>query len=173
MIATRMSDTAFKKSLREASLGAELELEGPYGSFVLHENHERSAIILTGGIGITPFRSIVVHAAEVGLPHKIFLFYTNRRPEEAAFLEELRELEGKNKNYRFIPTMTDVERLGASWAGERGRITAEMIHNAVGDISRAIYYIAGPAPMVAELWQMLVSCGVSPDDIRSEDFPGY
>src|SRR5262249_57000344 len=108
MIATRMRDTAIKRALKTMPLGTEVRIVGPFGSLTLHQNTARQAVFLAGGIGITPFRSMLWQAAEQKLPHHILLFYSNRRPEDAAFLEELEELEQENPNYKFIGTITDM-----------------------------------------------------------------
>lgn len=171
--ATRMRPTAFKKSLAEMPLGAFVSMEGPFGSFTLPRSAEKQIVILTGGIGITPFRSMVKHAAEEKLSHKIFLFYSNRRPEDAAFLDELKALEERNQNYRFIPTMTQLDSSGQSWAGERGYITKEMILKYIDNLSAPTYYIAGPQAFVAAMYQMLKLSGSDEDNIRTEEFPGY
>src|SRR5262249_39268098 len=105
MIATRMRDTAFKRVLKAAGPGLRVEIDGPPRGLVLHEEVERPAVFLAGGIGITPFLSMARHAAKNALPHRIVLFYSNRRPEDAAFLEELRALEKINANYRLVATM--------------------------------------------------------------------
>ena len=88
MVATRMRDTAFKRALKTMPLGSAVKLEGPSGDLTLHHNVRRTAVFLAGGIGITPFRSIVFQAAKEKLPHRIFLFYSNRRPEDAPFLDD-------------------------------------------------------------------------------------
>jgi ferredoxin-NADP reductase len=87
MFATRMRDSAFKRVLRTMEIGKEVSMDAPYGSFTLHNNPRIPAVFLTGGIGVTPVRSIVLQAAHDNFPHKIFLFYSNRRPEDAAFLK--------------------------------------------------------------------------------------
>lgn len=101
MLATRMRDTAFKRVLKTMEIGTELKLDAPYGSFTLHNNTRIPAVFLTGGIGVTPVRSIVLQAAHDNLPHKIFLFYSNRRPEDAPFLGELVAAQKENSNYQF------------------------------------------------------------------------
>ena len=85
MFATRMRDTAFKRVLRAMDIGTEVSLDAPYGSFTLHNNSSIPAVFLTGGIGVTPVRSIVLQAAHDSLSHKIFLFDSNRKPEDSAF----------------------------------------------------------------------------------------
>jgi ferredoxin-NADP reductase len=98
MVATRMRDSVFKRRLASMPLGTEVKIDGPFGNFILHNNPEKTAVLLAGGIGVTPFRSMVFRAAKEKLPHRIFLFFSNRRPEDAAFLKELEELEKDNPN---------------------------------------------------------------------------
>jgi ferredoxin-NADP reductase len=172
-IATRLRDTAFKRVLKEMPEGSELSLEGPFGSFLLHENESRPAVFLAGGIGITPFRSISLDAAERALPHKISLFYSNRRPEDAAFLKELQSLPGKNPNFTLVATMTDMEKSAVPWEGERGYINAQMLERHLPQGASPVYYLAGPQGMVTALRTMLNDTGVSNDDIRFEEFAGY
>src|SRR5688572_29094356 len=117
MFATRMRDTAFKRVLKTMELGTELTLDAPYGSFTLHNNASIPAVFLTGGIGVTPVRSIVRQAAHEKLPHKIFLFDSNNRPEDAPFLDELMEVQKENPNYTFVGTMTKMEQSHRPWQG--------------------------------------------------------
>ena len=174
MVATRLRDTAFKRALTRIPLNSEVKLEGPFGNLTLHNNVERPAVLLAGGIGITPFRSMVFRAAKEKLGHRIFLFYSNRRPEDAPFLSELQTLEKQNRNYRFIGTMTAMEKSSNSWKGERGPIDGNMLSKFLGDASRnAIYYIAGPPAMVTALHTLLQGIGVNDDDVRTEEFAGY
>src|SRR5271170_1293314 len=89
MEAMRLRTTAFKRSLNSLPLDAELLLQGPYGRMTLPRDTTRPAVLLAGGIGITPFRSLIWSEAESLSPRKILLVYSVRAPEEAAFLEEL------------------------------------------------------------------------------------
>ncbi|RJQ14536.1 FAD-dependent oxidoreductase [Candidatus Parcubacteria bacterium] len=173
IIATRMRDSAFKRALKNSSPGFEVEIGGPYGSMTLHKDSSKPAVFLAGGIGITPFMSMIRYAAYEKLPHRIYLFYSNRRPEDAAFLDELKLMEGQNKNYRFIGTMTDMQKSNHDWQGERGYINEGMFSKYIGDLDKPIYYIAGPPAMVKALNEMLVATGVSEDNIRFEEFAGY
>jgi ferredoxin-NADP reductase len=173
MIATRMRDTAFKRVLKNADPGISVEIAGPFGSFTLHQKESRPAIMLVGGIGITPFYSMIKDATENKLPHKIYLFYSNRRPEDATFLQQLKDLKNKNDNFTFIPTMTDIEKSAVLWSGEQGYVTKEMIEKYVPDRNDAVYYSAGPQSMVTAMRQILNGMGVSDDDIKTEEFTGY
>ena len=173
MVATRMRDSAFKRTLASMPVGTAVSIDGPFGNFLLHNNPEKTAVLLAGGIGITPFRSMVFRAANEKLPHHIFLFYSNRRPEDAAFLEELGALEKENPNYKLIATMTRMEKSSRQWEGETGYIDKQMLSRYVKDASSPVYYIAGPPAMVRGLREMLEKAGVDDDDIRADDFSGY
>ncbi len=173
MIATRMRDTAFKRSLKKVPLGTAVKMDSPMGSFTLHKNSVKPAVFLAGGIGITPFFSIVKQADHDQLPHSVYLFYSNRRPEDAPFLEVLETLEKTNPHFRFVATMTEMPHSKKKWDGETGLIDKEMLSRYLSDLRGPIYYIAGPPTMVADMRKMLVASSIDEDDIRTEEFAGY
>lgn len=172
-ITTRLRDTAFKRVLQTLPLGTTMKLEGPFGDFRLH-NAARPAVLLAGGIGITPFRSMLVQAVRCGtLPYEVILFHANHRPEDAAFADEMRELEVAEPRFRFVPTMTALGSAGTPWEGETGHIDAEMLERHTSRLDTPIYYMAGPAGMVQAMRRTLLASGVDEDDLRSEEFTGY
>ena len=170
---TRMRDTAFKRSLKVVPIGAEITISSATGSLTLHKNANKPAVFLAGGIGITPFLSIVRQADHDRLAHKLFLFYSNRRPEDAPFLDVLQGLEKSNPNFRLVATMTEMARSGHEWKGETGFLNGEMLTRHLETLAGPIYYVAGPPAMVAAMRDMLIGAGVDEDDIRTEDFAGY
>ncbi|MCM3661511.1 FAD-dependent oxidoreductase [Georgenia satyanarayanai] len=173
MAATRLRDTAFKRVLKTMPLGTELALDAPYGSFTLHHNVGRPAVFLTGGIGITPVRSIALQAAHDRTGHKIIVLYSNKRPEEAAFLAELRRLGETEENFTLVPTMTRPETSEHSWDGETGHVDKAMLSRYIDDVAAPIYYLSGPATMVTAMRTVLNDVGVDADDLRTEEFTGY
>lgn len=173
MVATRLRDSAFKRTLQAIPLGTELKIEGPFGNLLLHNKAERPAVFLAGGIGITPARSIAVHAAREKLPHRIFVFYSNRRPEDAAFLAELEGLQKENPRFKLIATMTGLAKSARKWDGEANYIDKKMLAKHLSDPLTPVYYVTGPPAMVAAMRLMLNDAGVNDDDIRSEEFSGY
>jgi ferredoxin-NADP reductase len=172
MIATRMRDTAFKRALKAAPPGLRVRLDQPDGGLTLHADETRPAVFIAGGIGVTPFRSIVRDAAYVRLPHRLWLFYSNRRPEDAPFLGELRALERENPRYRFVPTITGSSEL--PWSGETGVINESMLRRHLdGAFDGAIFYVAGPPGMVMGMQDLLDGLGVPEDAVLDEQFYGY
>ncbi len=173
---TRLRESAFKRALQQLRPGALIRAEGPFGDFTLHNRVTRPAVLLAGGIGITPFRSIVRRAAREHLPHRIILIHCNRRPEDAPFQDELRRLEQENPHFVFVPTMTHAGESKHPWRGETGHISWAMISRYVPTTTGGqapIYYVAGPIKLVHDLRAMLNAAGVDDDDIRTEDFSGY
>lgn len=173
MVATRLRNTAFKRTLKGLQPGAEVKIEGPFGSMTLHRKTNRPAVILAGGIGITPFRSMIVQAIKAGTGHRLFLFYSNRRPEDAAFLAEFQELARQNANLTLVATMTNLEKSKTAWTGDTGHISIEMLTKYVPDLADPVYYTAGPPALVAAMRDLLNDAGVDEDDVNSEDFSGY
>src|SRR3990167_10380726 len=110
----RMTDSAFKRVLGQMQIGEkvliQILLNSPHGSFLIHDDASKPAVFLIGGIGIVPAFSMIKDAIERKLPHKIFLFYSNRRPEDAPFLDELENLAKQNLSFKLIATMTEPEK---------------------------------------------------------------
>ncbi|HXV56225.1 MAG TPA: FAD-dependent oxidoreductase [Gaiellaceae bacterium] len=169
-LATRLRDSAFKRSLAELPVGAEVEVEEPKGSFLLPEDTEQPYVFVAGGIGITVFRSMLRYIAEENLPHRVTLVYSNRDRESAAFLDELEELERANPNLRLVLTMTDDE----DWDGETRRIDAEVLRDTLdGPLDSFTYLIAGPPGLVEAVAGALAGAGVPEEQVRPERFSGY
>jgi ferredoxin-NADP reductase len=171
MIAMRMRKTAFKTALKAAAFGTKFIVSRPRGSFTLHRDITRPAVFLAGGIGIAPIRSILQQAAQERLPHKLYLFYSNREADDAAFIEEFESLTAQNPNFTFIPTVTGHRTI--SWPYEKGHINREMLRRYLLGLNGPIYYVAGPSGMVTAMTGLLNSSGVSDDDMKTEEFGDY
>src|SRR5271170_4071430 len=118
MIAMRMRKTGFKTALKSAALGTKFIVSRSSGSFTLHRDITRPAVFLAGGIGITPIRRILKQAAQDRLPHRLYLFYSNREADDAAFLEEFEGMSMQNPNFLLISTLTGHRTL--AWPYEKG-----------------------------------------------------
>jgi ferredoxin-NADP reductase len=162
MFATRMRDaSAFKQALKAVPTGTSLRLRGPRGAMTLHEDDSRAAVFIAGGIGITPFRSIVRQAVHERRPLPLFLLYSNRRPQDAAFLSELRDM--APQGLRLLARMTDAE----------GFVDAPTLGRFAADAPAPVYYLAGPPAMVNAMKAILRGASVADADVRSEQFYGY
>jgi ferredoxin-NADP reductase len=173
MIATRMTGSAFKRSLADLPLGSNVRASGPYGDFFLDVDRMRPAVFLAGGIGITPFRSMIKHAIEQRSPQRLTLVYCNRTSDDAAFLDELQNWEKENPNFRLIATMTQPRNSGTTWTGRRGYIDRQFVKDHLRDVAQSVYYVAGPPRFVSAVADVLATAGVHEGDIRTDEFFGY
>jgi ferredoxin-NADP reductase len=169
-LATRLRDTAFKRSLAELPVGAEVEVEHPKGDFVLPAETDLPYVFIAGGIGITVFRSMLRYIAEEDLPHRVTLVYSNRDRESTAFLDELTELASAHDNIDLLLTMTDDE----GWDGENRIVGPELLGDHLdGDLGGYRYLLAGPPAMVEAVTESLREAGIPEARVRPERFSGY
>jgi ferredoxin-NADP reductase len=171
MIAMRMQETGFKRALMSAALGSKFRVSRARGSFTLHRDFARPAVFLAGGIGITPVRSILEWATRERMPHKLYLFYSNREAVDAAFLEEFETLAGRNPRFTFIPTITRLTY--SAWRYEVGHINRQLLSRYLTGLNSPVFYVAGPSGMVGAMTELLRSLGASDDDVRTEEFGDY
>jgi ferredoxin-NADP reductase len=169
-LCTRLRDSAFKRSLAELTVGTEVDVEAPKGSFALPEKTDVPYVFIAGGIGITVFRSMLRYIDEEQLPYRVTLVYSNRDRESAAFLDELTELDQRSPNFRLVPTMT----ADPEWEGETRRIDASMLRDTLTDeLGSFTYLVAGPPSMVEGVVEELKTAGVAEDRIVPDSYSGY
>jgi ferredoxin-NADP reductase len=169
-LCTRLRDSAFKRSLAELPVGAEVDVEEPKGSFLLPKDTDKHYVFIAGGIGITVLRCMLRYIAEEQLPYRVTLFYSNRDRESAAFLDELAELEQAIPGLQVVLTMTQ----DPSWDGESRRIGANLLRDHLGDELQSLtYLITGPPKMVEGVSETLAAEGVPEEQIQAGKFSGY
>jgi ferredoxin-NADP reductase len=168
--ATRMRESAFKRSLGELPVGTNVEVEPPKGSFALPENASRPLVFVAGGIGITVFRSMLRYIREEGLPYRVTLIFSNRDRESTAFVDELEELGQEISNFRLILTMTQ----DPGWEGETRKIDSQFLRDYLGaDLNENTFLVAGPPAMVEGVQEALDEAGVEEENVIAERYSGY
>jgi len=169
-LATRMRDSAFKRTLGELSVGTEVEVEPPKGGFALPDETSRPLVFVAGGIGITVFRSMLLYIREEGLSHRVTLVYSNRDRESTAFLAELEDLEEQIPGFRLILTMTD----DPGWEGESRMVDAQFFKEHLReDLDQFTFLVAGPPAMTEAVEKALEEAGVQEENVIAESYSGY
>jgi ferredoxin-NADP reductase len=168
-----MRASRFKRALEALPIGAAARLDGPFGSFTWQNDRQRPLVLVAGGIGITPFMSILRHWVREASRQPISLIYSNRRPEDAAFLEELQALSRETSEFRLLATMTQMHGSAQRWLGNTARIDELLLEEAATRLQAPMYYLAGPPAMVTAVRQLLILAGIGDEHIRSEEFFGY
>lgn len=157
----------FSDAILPLTVGEELQLDGPYGRFVLDPKQNKVAM-LSGGIGITPFRSMSRFATDSKLQTDIVLCYGNKTSEDIVFKQEFDQMENENPHFKIIHTLS---REDSTWTGRTGRIDATMIKNDLPDYRRRMFYLCGPPPMMNAMIVFLQELGVPKQKIIVEKFP--
>ena len=167
-LATRLRDTAFKRTLAELQVGDEVEVEEPKGSFLLPEDTSVEYVFVAGGIGITVFRSMLRYIADESLAYRVTLVYSNRDRDSSAFLDELEQLEQRIEGLRVVLTMTDEP----GWEGETRHLDADVLGELVG-LDEKTFLVAGPPAMAEAVADSLRAAGVPADRVLADKFSGY
>lgn len=184
-ITTRILQSAFKKTLASLSPGTDVKFFGPVGRFLLDEDDKRPRIFLAGGIGITPFHSMLTYASEKNLLLPITLFVSFSTVEEIVFYDELQKISEDHPNIKVIYTVTRPEVIPSAafstageseidvWTGETGRISVDLIKKYAPDFVSSLFYISGPPMMVDAMLALVKEMGVPDEQVKKEKFVGY
>lgn len=175
-LTTRIREqSGFKRALDELELGTTIEGEGPNGTYILDESEIGQHVFLAGGIGITPFRSMIKYCLDKNLEIKIHLIYSNSLPEEIAFRKELEGYSDLTANFKLDMTITQPEKSPTGWKSLTGRIDENMITKLVPDYKtlEPTFWVCGPPVMVEAMEQVLGKLNISSGKVRSEKFTGY
>ncbi len=170
MLTTRMRGSGFKETLRHASLGYELNLGMPLGNFVVPEGETRRHVLIAGGIGITPYRSILRCAVDTKKPIEAVMLYFNRSSADIVFRQELEEIARQIRTISLVHVLSDPE---AGWKGERGKLDEALLQKWAPDLNRQLFWISGPPAMVMAYKELIRKIGVEDEAIRTDSFAGY
>lgn len=178
LITTRIRDTPFKQKLSRLEQGTSVKITAPVGKFTLPKDDSESVVFLSGGIGVTPFRSMVKYATDKKLPLKITMFDSNRNQSNILYKDEFDACMKVNRNLRIIYTIAGEGEttLSSDWKGEKGFIDGPMLAKYLtkDEIASSIFFICGPPAMLNAMKQLLSEeMAVPQDNIKIEVFTGY
>lgn len=162
MLSTRIKPgnlSTFKKTLDKLKIGETVEVKGPDGDFTVNDSNKKY-VFIAGGIGVTPFRSIIVDLYSKKEPLNITLLYANS-DDQFSFKDELEQISSKNSNFKIYYIISPKH------------IDEEVIKEAVPNLDEPIFYVSGPEPMVETLSGMLIKMGIPEDRLKQDFFPGY
>ena len=154
----------FSLLLHELKIGDEIEYLGPFGFLTLSEIDEDQKdydmVILSAGIGITPFYSILKEKAREGFSDTTHLFYANKDREHTIFYQQFSDMEKEHPNFH----------VHHYWSVEDNKLSLEKIKNEIKDFDSKIFLICGPTLFVEDFWKQLKDVGVDEDVIYTESF---
>jgi ferredoxin-NADP reductase len=162
MLTTRFIESggsSFKKTLISLNYGDTIDATVPDGNFTI-DNTEKEMVFIAGGIGITPFRSMLLDLDHRNIFPKIILLYANKTAD-FIFKKDLERISGRNRNFK-INYLVDPQ-----------RIDEEKIKQAIPNLEQPIFYISGPEPMVNNINVMLQQQRIPENHIKKDFFPGY
>jgi ferredoxin-NADP reductase len=165
----KLTGHEFSNALDALKVGDWVQIDGPYGKFTLDEDLSKIGM-LSGGIGITPLRSMIKYSTDMKLDCDITLLYANRTEEDIVFREELEGIQQKRGNLKVVFTLTGADE---NWTGYSRRIDKEMILKEIPDYKKRVFFTCGPPGLVTSMETLLKEVGISQDRIRKEYFPGY
>lgn len=142
------------------------------GDFTLPKDLNKKIVFLAGGIGITPFRSILKYMTDTGQRRDIILFYSNKRKEDIVYKDVIDQAE-KYMGIKVIYSLTDTETPPEDWSGNLGRIDSNVIVKEVPDYKERLFYLSGPHAMVTSYEITLKDLGVRGGWIKKDYFPGF
>ncbi len=169
-VTKRITQSRFSQILNGAEPGYHVSITYPMGTFTFEGEFAKIAM-LSGGIGITPLRSICRHIIDKQLDTSVCLLYSNRNLAEVAFKSEFDAMQKMSSRFRVVHSLNDA---GDEWMGRRGNIDSAMIKEEVPDYRERQFYLCGPPPMVHALTEVLRSELQLPEaQVKTEDFIGY
>lgn len=173
VITTRIIQSSFKNALLSLTPGQDVKFFGAVGRFVFNKNEQNPRILLAGGIGITPFHSIVRFLSQENIPTQIILFASFTTFEDFIFYDELKSFEATHPNIKIVYTITKPELSQGQWTGETGRISSDIIKKYIPDLTKCISMSCGPQAMLDSLVDSMTELGVVKENNRKEVFTGY
>ena len=167
----KISESAFSKRMVELKSGDLVKVQLPLGKFTLEGNERAKIAFLSGGIGITPIRSMCKYIVDKNLGTDSVLIYANRTFRDIAFHEDFDEMQKQYPKLRVCHVLSEAE---PGFKRTTGRVNAEVIRIEIPDFKERKFYICGPPMMVEGMKKILMGELLLPgENIITENFQGY
>ncbi len=163
--------SSFKRAMLAMQPETEVMAGQLTGDFVLPDNPSQKCVFIAGGIGITPFRSMIRYLLDTDQQCSIVLLYANKTADEIVY-KDVFDHAVQQIGLKIVYVLSDAEQVPRGWIGQVGRIDANLIAAEVPDYKSSVFYVSGPSAMVASFEELLVKMGVSKRQIRTDFFPG-
>lgn len=171
MFTTRIRGSGFKETLRQAPIGYELTCESPEGEFVLRPGDRRLRhVFIAGGIGVTPYRSILRFSADKNEPLKVLMLYFSRASADIIFRVQMESIARQMPTFSLVNVLTEHE---DGWNGEQGELSEAILRKWIPEPEGLCFWVSGPPGMVGTCRELLEQIGVKQQNIRTDRFMGY
>jgi len=171
MFTTRIRGSGFKETLRQAPIGYELTCDTPNGEFILRQGETRLRhVFIAGGIGVTPYRSILRYSADMNEPLNVLMLYFNRSSADIIFQQELESIARQMPTFSLVNVLTEPEE---GWMGKQGKLDESILRTFVPDPNGLCFWVSGPPAMVNACRELLELIGAKDQSIRTDRFLGY
>lgn len=164
--------SSFKKSLLKMERGDVIVASNIAGDFILPSNQNKKLVFIAGGIGITPFRSMVQYLIDKEEKRSIVIIYSNKVVSEIVYKETFDNAE-RELGIKTIYTLTDRKNIPQDWDGAMGHINSDLIAKEISDYKMRTFYVSGPRAMVVECKKTLTDMGIKENKIKVDFFPGF
>ena len=169
----RLTDSEYSAALNHLKPGDWAKIKAPYGNFTFDGKYEKIAF-LSGGIGITPIRSISKYIVDKGIVTDMVLLYGNNTEKDIIFKQDFDLMSEAKSNFKVVYTITSNDADKDRWQDRRGYIDADMIKEEIPDYKDRVFFICGPPAMVGVLHNMLKDkLNIAKERIIIENFTGY
>jgi ferredoxin-NADP reductase len=165
----KLTGHPFSQRLDALKPDDQVTIEAPFGDFTFEGESGRIGL-LSGGVGITPLRSICKFCTDMNLGTKVTLLYGNRTESDIVFRKDLEQMHAQNENLKVVFTLAEPE---PNWDAYTGYINAEMIKKEIPEYPATVFYVCGPPSMVQAMENLLKTLDIPAENVKKENFAGY
>lgn len=165
----KFTASEYSIALKALKLGDSVKIDAPHGSFTFTGEYKK-ILLIAGGIGITPFRSICRYCTDLQIKSDIVLLYGCRSENDIAFGAELEEMQQQNSNLKVTVILSEASN---KWTGKVGFVNANFIQKEVADYKERVFFACGPPAMIKAITDVVAELGLPQTQLKLESFTGH